>query len=150
MSRRIKISIENLHSRYRINKKKIADLAERILRSEKSNSSLDIILVQDSFIRKLNRDFRKKDNTTDVLSFGMTEGKRIGQEMNYLGDIYICLDQAKRQSKEYKIPFMEELYRLVVHGVLHLLGYEHKTLKQKKKMTEMENYFVARTQGKKK
>ena len=142
MSRPIKISVENLHSRYKPNKKKIANLAKKILSSQKSNFSLDIILVKDNFIRELNKKFRRKDRVTDVLSFGMKEGKRIGLEINYLGDVYVCLDQAKRQAKEYKVPFTEEVYRLVAHGILHLLGYEHKTKKQKEKMEKKKNILL--------
>jgi len=147
MSGRIKVSVENLHSQYRIDQKKIRDLAKRILSGEKPSSCLDIILVKDAFIRKLNRDFRKENSATDVLSFGMMEGKQIGLETNYLGDVYISLDRTKRQSKEYGVSFEEELCRLVTHGILHLLGYDHRTLKQKTRMTKMENYFVAQTKG---
>ena len=78
------------------------------------------------------------------MSFGMKEGKEIGPKTDFLGDVYVCLDQAKRQAQEYKVLFSEEIYRLVAHGILHLLGYEHKTKKQREEMKEKEEYFISR------
>lgn len=147
MPRRTKISVENLHPNYKPDKKKIASLAKRILSAHRSNLDLDIILVKDQFIRQLNKNFRKRDKVTDVLSFGMREGKGIGLEQNYLGDVYVCLDQAKRQAKEYEIPFVEEVYRLITHGILHLLGYEHKTKRQTERMKKKEELFVAQAKN---
>jgi probable rRNA maturation factor len=147
MPRRTKISVENLHHNCKPDKKKIASLAKRILSAHRSNLDLDIILVKDEFIRQLNKNFRRKDKVTDVLSFGMEEGKKIGLELNYLGDVYVCLDQAKRQAKEYEIPFVEEVYRLVTHGILHLLGYEHKTKKQTERMKSKEDLFIAQVKN---
>ncbi|MCJ7508119.1 MAG: rRNA maturation RNase YbeY [candidate division Zixibacteria bacterium] len=147
MPRRTKISVENLHPNYKPDKKKIASLAKRILSAHRSNLDLDIILVKDQFIRQLNKNFRRKDKVTDVLSFGMREGEKIGLELNYLGDVYVCLDQARRQAKEYKIPFAEEVYRLITHGILHLLGYEHKTKEQTKGMKKKEELFIAQVKN---
>ena len=148
MSKRTKILVENLHSTYQPDKRKIVNLAKKILSSEKADLSLDIILVGDDFIRELNRKFRKKNRVTDVLAFGMREGEQIGLEIDYLGDVYVCLDQAKRQAKEYDVSLIEEVHRLVAHGILHLLGYEHKTKKQKEKMKKLEDYFIAQMRGK--
>lgn len=148
MSKPIKITVFNLHPIYKPSKGKIARLAKRILGSEKVNLSLGIVLVNDNFIRQLNAKFRKKDRVTDVLSFGMKEGKKIGLETDYLGDVYVCLSQAKRQAREYRIPFAQETHRLVAHGILHLLGYNHNTKKQGDKMKKREDYFIAQTRGK--
>jgi probable rRNA maturation factor len=143
MSRRIKISVENLHPNFKPDKKKIATLAKKVLSWHKSNFCLDVILVKEDFIRRLNKSFRKKDKVTDVLSFEMREGKKVGPETDYLGDVYICLDQAKKQAKEYKVSFIEEIYRLVIHGILHLLEYDHKTKRQMEKMKKREDFFIA-------
>jgi len=77
-----------------------------------------IVLTSDKEVHQLNRDFRKKDKPTDVLSF-------LSSDKGYLGDIVISVDTAFGQAKEYGTSQLEELTRLVVHGLLHLLGYEH-------------------------
>jgi probable rRNA maturation factor len=76
-------------------------------------------------MRSLNRRYRGKDRTTDVLSFPMREGRfsRVRQEL--LGDIVICMPVAARQARSAGGTFREEIDRLLVHGLLHLLGYDH-------------------------
>jgi probable rRNA maturation factor len=103
---------------------------------------VDVIFVDDDFIKKINRKFTKRRKTTDVLSFGMKEGKNMGVEYPSLGDIYVSLDQAKKQAREYGISLKEEVSRLAVHGLLHLLGYDHKNKKQAKIMKEKEETYL--------
>ncbi len=147
MSKPIEIWVESLHPLDKPNKRRIASLARRILVSRRANLSLAIILVGDDFIQELNEKFRKKRAVTDVLSFGMNEGKKIGLETHHLGDVYICLDQAKRQARQYQVSCTEEIDRLVAHGILHLLGYDHRTKKQKQLMQRKEEYFMAHAGG---
>jgi probable rRNA maturation factor len=80
-----------------------------------------------------------------VLSFGMNEGENMGMDYPSLGDIYVSLDQAKRQAAEYGISLKEETSRLVIHGLLHLLGYDHKDKKQAEKMREKEEAYLNRS-----
>ena len=77
-------------------------------------------------IRALNRDYRGKDSATDVLSFPVSSDLAIG-DGHFLGDIAICLDVAKQQAIDYGHSLERELSFLVVHGLLHLLGYDHVT-----------------------
>jgi probable rRNA maturation factor len=140
-----KINIHNIHPVCRIRRGEIEDMVNRLLRSEGVDSSVDIIFVEDGFMRKINRRFTRRQKTTDVLSFGMNEGENMGMDYPSLGDIYVSLDQAKRQAAEYGISLKEETSRLVIHGLLHLLGYDHKDKKQAEKMREKEEAYLNRS-----
>lgn len=144
-----KISVNNIHPKIKIKKKSLRLLIENILTSEKTDSGVDVILVDDEFMRKLNRKFTQQDRTTDVLSFGMSESSSLGKEVNSkaikypnLGDIYVSLDQAKRQADEYTVKLDEEVKLLVAHGLLHLLGYDHKRKKESSVMREKERKYL--------
>jgi probable rRNA maturation factor len=80
---------------------------------------VSVTLLPDEAIRALNRRYLDRDRPTDVISFSLGDDDRL------LGDVYIGLEQAQRQAGEAGIDLEEELVRLVVHGVLHLLGYDH-------------------------
>lgn len=86
---------------------------------------LSIIFVNDQQIRELNRIYRKKDRATDVLAFAQREGKFADPEDPILGDIVISVESAQRQAKERGRSLEQELDLLLIHGILHLLGYEH-------------------------
>jgi probable rRNA maturation factor len=88
---------------------------DRHLTSERYN----VILSSDEFIRHLNRDFRGKDSVTDVLSFPL------GSDEEVTGEIYICWSRVLSQAEEYDHSWQREFSFLLIHGVLHLLGFEH-------------------------
>lgn len=140
-----KITVQNIHPIYRIKKKEIGDLVKRVLKSEGINLPVDVVFVDDDFMKKLNRKFTRRRKTTDVLSFGMKEGKNVGVDYPILGDIYISLDQARRQAQEYRISLNEEISRLVIHGLLHLLRYDHKNKREAEKMKEREEAYLTRS-----
>ncbi|HEX7765641.1 MAG TPA: rRNA maturation RNase YbeY [Nitrospira sp.] len=99
-------------------------LAERVLSAVgEAQSELSIDLVGDGRMRGLNRRYRKKDRTTDVLAFAMRESASPVSAL--LGDVVISVPMAQRQAKEGGRSFSEELTWLLVHGVLHLCGYDH-------------------------
>jgi len=77
-----------------------------------------VVLCSDYLIRKLNRKYRKIDKATDVLSF------HIG-DADLLGEVYISLQRAKVQARRYGVSYEDELKRLLIHGLLHLVGYDH-------------------------
>ena len=137
-----KVTTHNIHPTCRIKKKEIEKLVNRVLRSERTSLPVDVILIDDDFMKKLNRKFTRRRKTTDVLSFGMKEGENTGVDYPGLGDIYVSLDQAKRQASEYGISLKEETSRLVIHGLLHLLGYDHKNKKQAEMMKEKEERYL--------
>jgi rRNA maturation RNase YbeY len=82
------------------------------------------VLVSDAVMRRLNRQWRGADRPTDVLSFAQAEGQG-GAPEGLLGDVVISVDTARRQARERAAPLARELDRLLIHGVLHLLGYDH-------------------------
>jgi probable rRNA maturation factor len=86
-----------------------------------TEGEIGVICLRDGPIRTLNRDWLGHDRVTDVLSFPLHDP---GDPP--FGDVYVGVDQAKRQAKEHRVPRDEELVRLVVHGTLHLLGYDHR------------------------
>ncbi len=104
-------------------------------------SELSILLANDQLIRRINREHRDKDRTTDVLSFPQNEFTRPlvveggGGGLGLLGDVIISLDTAQRQAASRKRPLLEEVRFLLAHGLLHLLGYDHDTAEKKKEMS---------------
>ncbi len=102
-----------------------------LLYLDKKEKSLSVLITDERQIRKLNKKFRNTDYATDVLAFPCGE-----KHSPYLGDIAISLTQAKKQAKEYKEKLEDELSRLVIHGVLHLLGETDYMPTSKKRMWE--------------
>jgi probable rRNA maturation factor len=108
-------------------------------------SELSIVLTGDSEVRLLNRQYRKKDKTTDVLSFPLLEGKKLMDGLNGLiplGDVVISVPQTRRQAIQLGREFRQELALLLVHGILHLLGYDHVTRSQEKKMFNLQDRLL--------
>jgi probable rRNA maturation factor len=99
--------------------------------------SFSVLLTDDSKMRKLNKKFRNVDNSTDVLSFPYME-----KDSSYLGDIAISLNKTKEHTKLYKEDFENELARLLIHGILHLLGEKDYTQKDKRKMWEKQEKIL--------
>lgn len=88
-------------------------------------SLFDIIFIDDEEMHKMNKEYRGIDRTTDVLSFALNDNKHINPVLNSLGDIFISIPKMKEQAKEYGHSEKRELSFLAVHGMLHLLGYDH-------------------------
>ena len=89
------------------------------------DSELAVTVVSDRGIRDLNRDFLGKDRPTNVISFALNEGECSGINPNVLGDVVISATTANREAVEAGIPFDERLTFLLLHGILHLVGYDH-------------------------
>ena len=110
-------------------------------------ASCSIIIVDNDYIHKLNKEYRGIDRVTDVISFALEDDKSIviPDEIRLLGDIYISLDKAKEQAKEYGHSIKRELCFLAVHGIYHLLGYDHETKEEEeimfKKQEEVLEYY---------
>ena len=95
----------------------------------------NIIFVDNNYIHELNKNYRNVDRPTDVISFALEDGGMVNaSEYRMLGDIYISIDKAKEQAIEYGHSFLRELSFLSVHGLLHLLGYDHMTKEDEKVM----------------
>lgn len=104
------------------------ELAQRVQQRHSLTGPITLVLTGDAHMHRLNAQFRAKDRPTDVLSFDLGAPLELdeGDETAYK-EIYISVDQARRQAEEMQIALSEELARLFVHGLLHLSGWEHET-----------------------
>jgi probable rRNA maturation factor len=96
-------------------------------------TELTIAFVNDAAIQQLNLEFRGIDSPTDVLSFPVNEVNPEDDSV-YIGDVIISMDTAKKQSEQQSISPLDEIYLLIIHGVLHLLGFDHDSLENKENM----------------
>ena len=92
---------------------------------ECGDREISVLLTDDRKMRKLNKRYRDKNLTTDVLSFPQNEGGEEGLNPHLLGDVVISTTTAKRQSTEHGLSLEEEIVLLLIHGILHLLGFDH-------------------------
>ncbi len=105
-----------------IDSKKVSNIAKKVIEKELADTeigSLNILLTDDAEITSINKQFRNKEESTDILSFGY------GLEEEPIGDIVISLERIAEQSQEFGNSFEEELLYITIHGVLHVLGYDH-------------------------
>lgn len=105
----------------------VLNVINKAIEVEKLNNlEFNIIIVDNEYIHKLNRDYRKIDRPTDVITFALEDYEDgIKLDHRLLGDIYISIEKAKSQAEEYGHSFKREICFLAVHGFLHLLGYDH-------------------------
>jgi probable rRNA maturation factor len=117
--------------------KRLRDTARLIYNREKipGEQAVHVILCSDYFIKKLNTRFRKKPYPTDVLSFNYNDG-------GLIGEIYISLERGKIQARRYKVPYASEIERLFVHGMFHLLGFDHEKPGDRKRMEAKERPYI--------
>ena len=107
------------------------------------NLEFNIILVDNEYIHNLNRDYRGIDKPTDVITFALEDyDDHIKLERRILGDIYISLDKANSQAEEYGHSFKREICFLAVHGLLHLLGYDHMEKEDEKVMFSLQEVIL--------
>ena len=100
-----------------------------------NNAVVNIIIVDNKKIREINKEYRKIDKETDVISFALEDDDTfIKLPIRVLGDIYISIDKVKAQALEYGHSLKREICFLVVHGILHLLGYDHMNISDEKVM----------------
>ena len=105
---------------------------------------VSIIFVDEARIREINNDFRHIDRTTDVISFAFSEGEGAEYAPYLLGDIFICTDVVASHAEKYGTTFDEEMTFMVVHGILHLLGFDHHRKGEREKMRAAENVVMRR------
>lgn len=106
--------------------KEIQKLLKKVVKKEHLEQTIfNVIIVDNDYIHQLNREYRGIDRPTDVISFALEDEKEILSPVRMLGDIYVSLDKVNEQSREYGHSFLRELAFLTIHGLLHLLGYDH-------------------------
>ncbi len=117
-----------------ITKKFVKGITEKILKKlDLDGVEVSITLTDDESIRELNKNWRGKDKATDVLSFPINE-KPLGYKYKVLGDVVISIPYAKKQAEEIGFSYKEEVLRLLIHGILHLLGYDHEKSEEEAKI----------------
>ncbi len=121
-------SIVNLQRKFSLETSELRNFVESIPASvdDASGKSFAVAFVSDRRMKELNHFFRGKDSTTDVLSFPH-ESDEFDPDKNNLGDIVISVEQAQKQAEENGLTLDGEIKQLILHGVLHLCGYDHET-----------------------
>ena len=134
------INLECTLNDFLFDEDRINKIVKLILAKENVNQALvNIVLVGDKLIIALNKEYLKKDTTTDVISFILeNDSKKGGLE----GEVYANLEQIQRQAKDYNVTWQNELFRVIIHGVLHLVGYDDQTLEDKNQMTDKEDHYL--------
>jgi len=146
------IEINNLTTSS-VDKEFLKRVAQIVLKGKnKKEAGLSVVLVGEGRMRKLNRRYRKKNKVTDVLAFDQNQKSKIknqkfpilhGNKVE-LGEIVICLREVKKNAKKYNLDYKKELARVLIHGILHLLGYEHeKSEKGAKEMEKKQEYYLS-------
>lgn len=137
----VRINLENLNRKRKIDLSKIKRIAASSVRSLKEdNVEVNIVFVSNQKIRAMNRRYLGKDSSTDVIAFpsgGLPSGG--AKDIVFIGDIAISLDKAFQNSRIYGVSFTEEVALYVIHGILHLIGHEDTSGMKKKRMKEKEN-----------
>ncbi|MDW8219164.1 MAG: rRNA maturation RNase YbeY [Bacteroidota bacterium] len=124
-----------------IPRRKIRRVIESILHREQlrgkpiNTASVRVVVVDDATIHKLNREFLQHDYPTDILTFSLEE-----EQLD--AEIYISIETAKRQAREYGVSLTNELMRLAAHGTLHALGYDDATHEERQIMQHLEEHYI--------
>ena len=134
----ISITIHNdFDDKLKINKDAICKLSTEVFKREKfNNSQIDIILTDKKFLNSLKKKYFNMDVFTDVMAFNL------GDDKNIDGEIYISIDDVLENSKLFSKTFNDEFKRIIIHGILHLCGYDDKTKKEKDNMTLLEEKYL--------
>ena len=143
------IEINNLTT-ILVDEESLKNIAQLVLKKEKKEKSgLSIAFIGQARMRKLNERYRRKNRVTDVLAFPAAsvffENFKTGdlQKIEGLGEIVICLREVKKNAKKFGQSFQKELALCLIHGILHLLGYDHERSKVKaKEMAKKEQYYL--------
>ena len=139
----------NEHPVERVEQQLLDKIEECLMEAARLTNTLtgefSVMFVDEIRIQEINRDYRSIDQATDVISFALNDNDEGLIEPNtyYLGDIVICIDIAKRQAEEYGHSIEREMCFLAVHGLLHLLGYDHQTQVDEDEMFSLQDIILA-------
>ena len=131
--------IEILSEGYNLDEQFYADILQQVVDELNIKGNITIKLGDEEESRQLNRHYLQRDYATDVLSFAFNEEL---PESFYLGDIFVCYPVAREQAGENQIPLEEELLTLMIHGVLHLAGFDHETETDNGEMLTLQENLV--------
>lgn len=133
---RIRIFYDDIKYRLRNSRKTIKLIEKVIIGESKIPGDLRFIMTTDEKLLKINREFLKRNNYTDVIAFNYNEKKTIN------GEIYISIDTVRQNAHDYNVSLKEEVKRVMLHGILHLCGYNDKTDEEKKIMRIKEDQWI--------
>jgi len=132
----IKIFYDNTNYKYP-GWRKTVKLLEKVIRNERMVlGDLNFIITTDSILKKVNQEFLKHNYNTDVISFDYSVGGTVN------GEIYISKDTVKRNAHNYRVSLSKEMLRVMIHGILHLTGYNDNTVEEKALMRKMEDMWL--------
>lgn len=132
------IQVSNNHPSLHFPKSETFRTIRTVLQAEsRPPLAVSIVFVSNQHIRRINRRFLQHNYATDVIAFPFYDGEGIDAEL------YISLDKARTQARASGVTYSEEATRLLIHGLLHLVGYNDKTSQDQKRMREKEEYFLA-------
>jgi len=139
----MRVDIRDLQNEVKIDPKRVIKCAKSVLKGVgEDKAELSLLFVNDSYIRRLNRRYRRVNSKTDVLAFSMREGKGPSKHRPILGDVVISAETAKREAKKRKRTLHKEMTLYLVHGILHLLGYDDKNPCDRKMMRAKEKELL--------
>ena len=135
----IKINCSIDSSLNEINTGAVRNIAKHVIKSQKiKDADLTFVFTSDELLSELKMEFFHKDHLTDVIAFRLNDYK----DKLVDGEVYISLPRAKENSLEFDQPYEKELSRLIIHGCLHVLGYDDQTANEKKLMTSLEDEYL--------
>jgi probable rRNA maturation factor len=129
-----------------IDSERLERLASAVMQREGlAPGEVSVLITDDEMVRRLNREYAGEDTPTDVLAFSLTEGEEFASpdDVVRLGDVIISYETARRQAAEAGRPVGDEVDHLLVHGILHLLGYDHAELAEEERMRGREQELLA-------
>lgn len=111
-------------------------ISNTIIKEKRKEGEINVIFCDDEYLHKLNVEFLNHDTLTDIISFDYS----IGKELH--GDIYISIERVADNAADFKVGFLEELHRVIIHGILHYCGYKDKSEEDAKLMRLKEDYYL--------
>lgn len=136
------VRIVNAHPMFRVRRSLAARYVRGVFRdAQQSHGAITVVFVDDRTSRRLNRRYLAHDRPTDVIAFPL------GEEPNLEGEIYVNLDKVRRQARTYHVTAANETARMIIHGTLHLLGYDDRTRAKARRMKAREDSLVGHLAG---
>lgn len=140
----MQVQIVNRQRKEPINVNKINKVVKKLLKYLKEEGEISLVFCNDQFIKKLNKEYRGINKSTDVLSFAFKEvSYPLDIKQSFLGEVIISTQTTRKQANNFKHSFDKELLILLIHSILHLLGYDHVQLQDAKKMKQKEEELLA-------
>ncbi len=134
----VKFFSEDITYNFRNKKQTISWIDDSIINEKRLLGDINIIFTSDKYLLDINKQYLKHNYFTDIVTFNYCENNVIN------GDIFISIESVKNNSTRFDVNFTTELKRVIIHGVLHLIGYDDQNDEEKAKMREKENYYLDR------